>query len=42
MLRDAGIAKDMQDFLLVHAASLVGENYEQGYSRKSKKEAIDR
>ena len=42
MLRDAGIAKDMQDFLLGHAASSVGESYGQGYSLKSKKEAIDR
>ena len=42
LLRDAGIAKDMQDFLLGHAASSVGESYEQGYSLKSKKESIDR
>ena len=42
MLRDAGIAKDMQDFLLGHTASSVGESYGQGYSLKSKKEAIDR
>lgn len=42
MLRDAGIAKDMQDFLLGHAASTVGESYGQPYSLKSKKEAIDR
>jgi len=42
MLRDAGIAKDMQDFLLGHAANSVGESYGQGYSLQSKKEAIDR
>ena len=42
LLRDADIAKDMQDFLLGHAASLVGESYEQGYSLKSKKESIAR
>ena len=41
MLRDAGIAKDMQDFLLGHAASSLGESYEQSYSLKSKKETID-
>ena len=38
----ASIAKDIQDFLLGHAASSVGESYGQGYSLKSKKEAIDR
>jgi integrase len=42
MLRDAGVPKDLQDFLLGHAASSVGESYGQGYSLKSKKEAIDR
>jgi integrase len=42
MLRDAGVSKDLQDFLLGHAASSVGESYGQGYSLKSKKEAIDR
>ena len=42
MLRDAGIPKDMQDFLVGHAASSVRESYRQVYSLKSKKEAIDR
>ena len=42
MLRDVGIAKDMQDFLLGHAASSVGESYGQGYSLKSKKAAVDK
>jgi site-specific recombinase XerD len=42
MLRDAGVAKDMQDFLLGHAASSVGDSYGQGYSLQSKKNAIDK
>lgn len=41
MLRDAGVPKDLQDFLLGHAASSVGENYGQGYSLTAKKAAID-
>lgn len=40
LMRDAGIAKDMQDFLLGHAASSVGESYGQGYSLASKMSAI--
>jgi len=42
LLRDAGVAKDMQDFLLGHAASSVGDSYGQGYSLQSKKNAIDK
>ena len=42
MRRDTGLAKDMQDFLVGHAASSVGESYGQGYSLKLKKEDIDR
>lgn len=42
LMRDAGIQKDMQDFLLGHAASSVGDSYGQGYSLSSKKAAIDR
>lgn len=41
-LRDAGIPKDLQDFLMGHAASSVGESYGQGYSMKVKKSAIDK
>ena len=41
MLRDAGIPKDLQDFLLGHAASSVGESYGQGYSLVSKRNAIE-
>ena len=40
MLRDAGIPKDMHDFLLGHSASSVGESYGQGYSLRAKYEAI--
>ena len=42
LLRDAGIPKDMQDFLLGHAANSVGDSYGQGYSLASKKNAINR
>ena len=41
MLPDAGVPKDLQDFLLGHAASSVGESYGQGYSLTAKKAAID-
>ena len=42
MLRDAGIPKDMHDFLLGHSASSVGESYGQGYSLRAKYEAIQK
>lgn len=42
MLRDSGIPKDLQDFLLGHAATSVGESYGQGYSLKAKKEAVEK
>ena len=42
LLRDAGIPKDMQDFILGHAASSVGDSYGQGYSLLSKKNAVDK
>jgi len=41
MLRDAGVPKDLQNFLLGQAASTVGESYGQGYSLTAKKAAID-
>lgn len=41
MLRDAGVARDLQEFLMGHAASSVGDTYGQGFSLKAKKEAID-
>lgn len=42
MLRDSGVPKDMQDFLLGHSPGSVGESYGRGYSLAVKKEAIDR
>ena len=42
MLRDSDIPKDMQDFLLGHAAGSVGESYGRGYSLAKKKAAIDK
>lgn len=41
MLRDAGVPRDIQDFLLGHAPATVGDSYGQGFSLTAKKQAID-